>query len=124
MEDERLWSFEESLWTATPEHYHECIDDHCLMALPHKPFIFTGEQCKDAVSSTPRWSKVALTDRQVARPQEGIIVIAYSAKAERDGVEPYMAYCTSVYRRLEHEVWRVIQHSQLPPLMSGASETA
>ena len=122
MEDERVWSFEESLWTASPEHYHEAIDDECLMALPAKPYIFKGEAAKDAVSNTPRWSKVELTERQVMRPQEGLIVIAYSAHAEREGVQPYLAYCTSTYRRLSHEVWKVVQHSQVPPLMSGSAE--
>ncbi|TXN06050.1 hypothetical protein FV219_10045 [Methylobacterium sp. WL122] len=32
---------------------------------------------------------------------------------------------TSTYRRLEHEVWRVIQHQQTPPLArAGTVETA
>ena len=122
MDDERIWSFEESLWTADAQHYHESIDAKCLMVLPAKPFIVTGEQSKDAVSATPRWTKVALTERQVARPQEGLIVIAYKANAERDGMQPYEAYCTSVYRMLEHTVWKVVQHQQTPPLMSGSSE--
>lgn len=120
MDDERIWNFEHSLWTADAQHYHDAIDAECLMVLPAKPFILTGEQSKDAVSATPRWTKVELSERQVARPQEGLIVIAYHVHAEREGVSPYEAYCTSVYRWLAHEVWKVVQHQQTPPLMSGA----
>ncbi len=116
MDDERIWGSEEGLWTGRPENYHATIDAQCLMVLPAKPFIVTGQQAADAVSDTPRWTKVALTDRQVARPQEGLIVIAYTAHAEREGAQPYEAHCTTVYRRLEHDKWRVVQHQQTPPL--------
>jgi len=116
MDDARVWTFEESLWTADAAHYRESIDDHCLMVLPTPPYVMTGAQAIEAVINTPRWSHVDLTDRQVARPQEGMIVIAYRAHAERDGHAPYEAHCTSTYRRLGHEEWRVVQHQQTPPL--------
>lgn len=115
MDDDRIWTFEESLWTASPEHYAESIDDECLMVLPMPPFVFTGQQSIDAVTATPRWSQVSLTDRQVARPQEGLIVIAYRAEASKEGGSAYVAHCTSTYRRLSHEEWRVVQHQQTPP---------
>ena len=116
MDDERIWAFEESLWTADAQHYRESIDAECLMVLPAPPYVMSGEQSIQAVSQTPRWSKVILSDRQVARPQEGLIVIAYKARAEREGSAPYEAHCTSTYRRLGHEEWRVVQHQQTPPL--------
>ncbi|UFN50553.1 DUF4440 domain-containing protein [Roseomonas sp. OT10] len=119
MEDERVWSFEESLWTGDAAHYRECIDPECLMVLPMPPYVMSGEQSVAAVSGTPRWARAALTERQVARPQEGLIVVAYKARAERDGVPPYEAHCTSTYRRLAHEAWRVVQHQQTPPLKAG-----
>ncbi len=50
----------------------------------------------------------------MARPEEGLIVVAYKAVAERDGTEGYAARCTSTYRRLAHEEWRVVQHQQTP----------
>ena len=120
MEDERIWSFEESLWTADAEHYRESIDAECLMVLPTPPYVMSGSQAVEAVASTPRWSKVELSEQQVARPQEGLIVIAYQARAERDGAPPYEAHCTSTYRRLGHEDWKVVQHQQTPPLISGS----
>lgn len=112
MDDARVWSFEESLWIGDAEHYHKAIDKQCLMVLPAEPFVMTGEQAIDAVAKTPRWTKVDLTERQVMRPQEGLIVVAYKATATRDGAPGYEAYCTSTYHRLSHEEWRVVQHQQ------------
>ncbi len=122
MDDERIWGSEEGLWTGTPENYHATIDAQCLMVLPAEPFIVTGAQAADAVSATPRWTSVSLTERQVARPQEGLIVIAYRAQAERSGAQAYEARCTTVYRRLEHEKWRVVQHQQSPVMPVPASK--
>ena len=119
MDDERIWSCEESLWLGDAEHYRTLVDDECLMVLPTSPYVASGRQAAEAVANTPRWSKVALSERQVARPQEGLIVIAYKAQAERSGKE-YEAHCTTTYRRLAHEEWRVIQHQQTPPLVSNA----
>jgi hypothetical protein len=116
MEDHRVWVFEEGLWTGDAEHYGDTIDDECLMVLPAAPFVMTGRQAIEAVSGTPRWSNVALSERQIMRPQEGLIVVAYKAVAAKDQ-SVYEAYCTSTYRRLSHEKWRVVQHQQtLPPL--------
>ena len=116
MDDHRVWAFEESLWTADAQHYAESIDAECLMVLPKPPFIFTGRQAIEAVASTPRWSRVELTERQVARPQEGLIVVAYQAAASLDGEDGYEAHCTSTYRRIAHEEWTVVQHQQTPLL--------
>jgi hypothetical protein len=122
MDDDRVWSFEKSLWTGGADHYRELVDDECLMVLPQPPFVLSGAQAIEAVASTPRWSDVELSKGQIARPQEGLIVIAYHARASRDD-ETYEAHCTSTYRRLEHEVWRVVQHQQTPPLVNTAAKT-
>lgn len=118
MEDARVWEFEESLWTADAEHYRESIDEACLMVLPQPPYVYTGQQAIKAVQDTPRWSSVELSEQQVARPEEGLIVVAYRAKASRDD-EGYEAFCTSTYRRLAHDDWKVVQHQQLPPITIG-----
>ena len=115
MDDNRVWAFEESLWTGDAEHYRKLIDDECVMVLPTLPFVFTGAQAIKAVADTPRWSSVTLSEKQVMRPQEGLIAIAYKAEAQRDGVGDYTAFCTTTMRRLEHDVWRVVQHQQTPP---------
>ncbi|MEH3105649.1 MAG: DUF4440 domain-containing protein [Sphingomonas phyllosphaerae] len=121
MEDDRVWAFEESLWTGDAQHYRESIDDSCLMVVPMPPYVLEGEAAVKAVSDTPRWDTVALSDRRIVRPQEGLIVVGYTAHAQRGGEggeEGYVAHCTSTYRRLAHDEWRVVQHQQTPPLVA------
>jgi hypothetical protein len=121
MEDRRIWAFEESLWTGDAENYRKLVDDECVMVLPEAPYVFTGQQATEAVVETPRWSKVTFSEQQVMRPQEGLLVIAYKAAAEREGTDTYSAFCTTTMRRLEHDEWRVVQHQQtLPPIVSVA----
>ena len=121
MDDDRVWAFEKSLWQGGEDVYRRSIDDEALMALPAPPFIFTGEQAIAAVEGTPRWSNVAFEDGSISRPQEGLIVVAYTAHAQRDGQAEYVAHCTSTYRKGENGDWQVIQHQQTPKLVAGAS---
>ncbi|WP_375402116.1 DUF4440 domain-containing protein [uncultured Sphingomonas sp.] len=120
MDDDRLWGFEQSLWLEGEENYREKVDAEVRMVLPMPPYVYAGEDAIKAVSATPIWDRCELTERSVSRPQEGLIVIAYRAQAEKEGVAGYEAHCTSVIRRLEHEVWRVVQHQQTPPLAAIA----
>ncbi|MBB6226711.1 DUF4440 domain-containing protein [Polymorphobacter multimanifer] len=116
MEDGRIWEFEESLWTGDAAHYHELIDEECVMVVPAPPFVVKGEQAIEAVSHTPRWETVEFSEQQIVRPQEGLIVIAYKVKAARANSDDYTAFCTTTMRRLAHDEWRVVQHQQtLPP---------
>jgi hypothetical protein len=119
MDDDRVWAFEESLWTGDAQHYRESIDESALMVVPQPPYVLESRAAVDAVSQTPRWETVTFADARIVRPQEGLIVIAYRAEASK-GDERYVAHCTSTYRRLEHEVWRVVQHQQTPPLTADA----
>ena len=121
MDDARIWSFEESLWLGDADHYRELIDEECVMVLPAEPHVFKAREAIEAVASTPRWSEAELSERQVMRPEEGLIVIAYRARASREG-ETYEAYCTTTMRRRGHEDWLVVQHSQLPPLVTSVAE--
>lgn len=118
MEDARVWEFEESLWTGDGERYEALIDPECLMVLPEHPYVFTGEQAIAAVQKTPRWSQVAFSEERIARPQNGLIVLAYKAEARRPD-KAYAAYCTTTIRRLEHDEWRVTHHQQTVPLTAA-----
>lgn len=115
MDDDRIWAFEESLWTGDAEHYRASIDPACVMVVPAEPFVLSGDQAIAAVSDTPRWREVIFSRQRVARPQEGMIVIGYCAQATRGDGEEYRACCTSTYRRIAHEEWRVVQHQQTVP---------
>ncbi len=120
MEDNRVWEFEKSLWTGDADHYRASIDDECLMVLPAEPFVMNGEAAIAAVSATPRWTDVQMSETRVVRPQEGLIVVAYRVEASRGDSAAYVAHCTSTYRRLSHDEWRVVQHQQTPPLAVGS----
>lgn len=122
MDDDRVWTFEESLWTGDTDHYRALIDDECLMALPQPPFILSGAEAIEAVSATPRWASVEMTRRRIARPEEGLIVVAYHVRATKADEEAYEAHCTSTYRRRAHEDWLVVQHQQTPPLKAAIAE--
>ena len=112
MDDDRTWRFEESLWRASEDRYHEQVDPDCVMALSHPPYLFSGKDAVEAVSGTPEWDSVTFSDRKVSRPEEGLIVVGYSITAEK-GATRFTAACTSVYRRKAHEDWSVVQHSQV-----------
>ena len=114
MDDARIWEMETKLWHGGDEVYRELIDEAVVMALPAEPFIFAGPNAIAAVSRTPLWDAVHFSEQQVMRPQEALIVIGYRAEASRGG-ERYVAYCATTMRRVEHEVWRVVQHSQMVP---------
>ncbi|TCD06486.1 DUF4440 domain-containing protein [Erythrobacteraceae bacterium CFH 75059] len=113
MDDSRIWEFEQELWTGPAEAYDRKVSDAVVMALPHDPWLLDGAQAREAVKATPRWDEAEFLDRRVERPQEGLIVIAYRVRAKK-GERSYHALCTSTLRRLEHEVWDVVQHQQTP----------
>jgi len=88
MEDDRVWAFEESLWRADPEHYREAIDPDVRMALPQPPFVFAGAAAVAAVARSPRWTEVRFADGTIARPQHGLIVVAYTPRHRRGLYRP------------------------------------
>lgn len=112
MDDERVWKFEEGLWRAHEERYHERVDPDCVMALSREPWLFTGNDAIEAVSHTPAWEQVSFSRQDVRRPQEGLIAIAYHVAVAK-GDTRFSAACTSVYRRRAHDDWTVVQHTQI-----------
>jgi hypothetical protein len=121
MDEGQIWALEESLWTGGAERYHELVGDECVMVLPAKPFVMTGQQAIEAVSDTPRWSEVTFSGQQTVHPTDEVAVIAYHATAKRDGGSAYDAYCTTTWHRSTGNEWRVMQHQQTPPPMASAS---
>lgn len=113
MNDDRLWDFERELWTGPAEAYDKNVAKDVVMSLPAAPFLYDREAAIEAVKNTPRWDSVAFTETRVERHDEGLIAIAYRARARR-GDKDYEALCTSTLLRLGHEDWVVIQHQQTP----------
>ena len=118
MNDDRIWDFEKSLWTADNEEYRHKIARDGIMVVPNDPFVLAGHDAADAMAKTPRWDEVEFSETKVSRPdgpKGGLIVVAYKANAKR-GDEAYSAYCTSTLLREGEEDWVVVQHQQTPPL--------
>ena len=118
MNDERIWNFEKSLWTAGSDEYRHKIARDGILVVPNDPFILAGHKAADAMANTPQWDNVIFSETKVVRPdgpQGGLIVIAYKAKATR-GDESYEAWCTSTLLRKGNDDWVVVQHQQTPPL--------
>ena len=120
MDDARVWAFEDSLWRADEAHYRESIAPDYLLVVPMPPYVLVGEQAVEALAKTPDWQSVTFSGQHVSRPHEGLIVIAYHVEAEGGGEQPYSADCSSVYRRMGHEDWKVVQHQQTPRLVAAA----
>lgn len=114
MDDDRITEFERSLWIGEGEVYRRCVSPDCLMVVPAQPFVMRGKDAIAAVERTPRWPEVDISDLQVDRAQEGLIVIAYRVDASR-GTEHFRAYCTSTYLKTDGHEWQVIQHQQTVP---------
>ncbi len=120
MNDERIWNYERSLWTADSDEYRHKISPDAIMVVPAEPYVMAGDNAADAMAKTPRWDTVAFSEKKVARPEGptgGLIVIAYKAEAKR-GDTAYAAYCTSTLLREGDHDWVVVQHQQTTPLMS------
>lgn len=118
MDDDRIIEFERSLWVGEGDVYRRCVSPECLMVLPEQPFIMRGEEAMSAVENTPRWSDVEISELEIDRAQQGLIVIAYRADASRGG-ERYQAYCSSTYLQAADHDWKVIQHQQTVPPSAG-----
>jgi hypothetical protein len=114
MDDDRIVEFERSLWIGEGDVYRRCVAPDCVMVVPAEPFLLRGEQAIAAVESTPRWDDVAISELEIGRAQEGLIVIGYRADACR-GQERFTAYCTSTHQRGGDGNWQVIQHQQTVP---------
>lgn len=114
MDDQRALAIEESLWTGDPSGYPDLIDPACLMVIPAPPHVLPAAEALRTMSKGQRWSRVTFHDPHSARPEEGLIVLAYRATANKHDGSNYVADCTSTWRRQGHEDWKLVQHQQTP----------
>ncbi|WP_163847044.1 nuclear transport factor 2 family protein [Pseudooceanicola aestuarii] len=106
-----LWKIEETLWTGATDAIRRRLAPGCLVAFPGMG-ILQGEAIMESLMQAPRWSEVAMSERR--RHDAGdLAVLAYCARALRDGDAPCMAICTSSWRDIDG-AWRLVQHQQAP----------
>ena len=113
MDDDDLWTAERRLWLDGAEAYAQVLDPACVMAFGPPVGLMSGPQIAESLKGAPRWARVEMAQQRAARASQDVAVLAYHATANREGGEPYQAYCTSTYRR-DGETWRLIQHQQTP----------
>ena len=109
MSDPEIWTVEEILWTGGTDAYRRRMAPLCLMAFPGIG-VLKGDEVLDALTEAPRWSEVKMEGRNMIET-DGLIVLAYTAHAQRDGDSPYHAVCSSTWRETPNG-WRIIQHQQ------------
>lgn len=54
------------------------------MVLPGHQNALAGADAVHTVTTTPKWTQVTFSEQNVARPQEGLIVVAYAVEAAKD----------------------------------------
>ncbi len=112
--DDEIARLEQAFWTQGAAHYRAFLDPACVMAFPAPTGILSGTQAITAtLEGAPRWRAVTMHERRLARVGSDLAVHAYRAEAVREGGPPYVAYCTSTYRR-DGQRWRLVQHQQTP----------
>jgi hypothetical protein len=110
---DEVWDLEERFWLAGIDHFQAEMHPDCIMAFAAPVGILTGPSIVASLQGAPRWSSVDLGERHVLRPMPDTVVVAYHARATRDGSPAYSAYCTSTYIRAQ-DGWRLVQHQQTP----------
>ena len=105
------WADEEAWWTLGTAEARRRAHPSCVMAFAHG--VLQGEAIFAALDAAPRWQEVVMTDRRVVEGEDAV-VLAYRARARRNGEAPYEAFCTSTWVR-QNDGWRLIQHQQTSP---------
>ena len=113
MDDEELWALEEAFWTGGVGAFEERIDPACLMVFPAPAGVLDAARAREGLKGAPRWRKLAMEERRLARPADALAFLAYRAEADRGDGALYRAYCGSAYRR-EGERWLLFSHQQTP----------
>ena len=113
MDDATAWVLEERFWLDDDAQVLAAVDPECIMAFPAPTGLLAGPSIAWSLAGAVRWSSVQMTERRVARPGPGVLVLGYRARGERKGARPYEAFCTSTYRATEHG-WMLVQHQQTP----------
>lgn len=110
MEEDAAWQIEERFWLEGSSVYDTLLDPECLMAFPGMG-VMRAADVLNSLKNAPRWSTVEITGRTIGRPGDEVLVLGYKAEGRREGAEPYLALCTSTYRR-DSGAWKLVQHQQ------------
>ena len=79
MDDAVAWTLEERFWTGGEDHYRSALDPQCIMAFPAPVGIMSGTSITRSLAGVPRWSSVTMSERTIAHPGRGLVVLGYRA---------------------------------------------
>ena len=114
MTEDELWRMEAGFWTGDAGYYEANLAVGAMMVFPPPTGVLDRARIVATIRDAPRWRDVDMQGRQVARPKQDTVVLAYRASARRDGDEaPYRAVCGSVYTRFD-DGWKLVLHQQSP----------
>lgn len=110
MDEDVAWRLEERFWLEGTTVYDTLLDPECLMAFPGMG-VMRAAELLDSLKGAKRWTSIEMTERALGRPGDAVLVLGYTALGRRDGAAPYLAFCTSTYRR-DQGMWKLVQHQQ------------
>jgi len=113
MDDDAIWAMEERFWTGSTDYYGSALDPECIMVFPEPVGIMSGPSIMQSLAQAPRWASVTMTERHVAHPSPGLLVVGYRARGSRHGKTSYEALCTSAYHSADNG-WKLVLHQQTP----------
>jgi hypothetical protein len=108
----RLLDLERRFWTGTADFYREHLAAEFLMLFPGLGFL-DREAAIRGVADGQRWTRVDISDTRLMHLAPGSVLLAYSARAEREGQPAYHGLVGSGYVE-ERGSWRLAFHQQSP----------
>ncbi|MAC79387.1 MAG: hypothetical protein CML66_15155 [Rhodobacteraceae bacterium] len=106
------WTTERHFWLDGPEFHHSHMAEAACMVLPAPVGILSGSAITETLTGAPRWAEVDFQD-QAETVSADTVVLAYKATGQREGSDPYTAYCSSTYVRGKGG-WELLSHQQTP----------
>jgi hypothetical protein len=109
-----LWKLEESFWMEDANFYDATLATEALMVLPAPAGVLDRSATVASIRSADRWTKVSFSDRHSIRPSSAVVILAYSAHADRGrSGTAYSAQCSSTYVQSDSG-WKLALHQQTP----------
>ncbi len=97
-------------------YYGRILADNAILLMPD--ISLNREEALELWAGGPPWKSYKLSATKAMRITDNIVAVTYLVTAGREGlIEPYRAWCTSVYA-LKNTSWRLTFHEQtvLPPV--------
>jgi hypothetical protein len=114
LSDAAVWELETRFWQGDEALYDAWLAPRALMFFPDPTGILDRSAILASIRGAPRWTEVRCTDRRLARPSDGVVVVAYRVEARIEaGGEAYRAWASSAYVRSKG-AWSLALHQQTP----------